>query len=103
MIEASKKTLISGADGKILVDGLDEGTYYLKETKAPEGYVCSSAELEIVILGSADADNTVSVRFANSQIPHTGGSGTLMFTIGGVAIIATAGVLLLVSRKKRKA
>ncbi len=103
VIEASKKTLISGADGKILVDGLDEGTYYLKETKAPEGYVCSSAELEIVIPGSADADNTVSVRFANSQIPHTGGSGTLMFTIGGAMLMATAGMLLVVSRKRRKA
>jgi len=103
VIEASKVTLTSGEDGKILVDGLDAGTYYLKETKAPEGYVCSSAELEIVIPGSAGADNTVSVRFANSQIPHTGGSGTLMFTIGGAMLMATAGMLLVVSRKRRKA
>lgn len=103
VIEASKKTLISGADGKILVDGLDAGTYYLKETQAPDGYVCSTAELEIVIPGSAGADNTVSVRFANSQIPHTGGTGTLMFTIGGIALMGTAGLLLVISRKKRKA
>ena len=103
VIEASKKTLISGADGKILVDGLDAGTYYLKETQAPEGYVCSSEELTIVIPDNADETFTVDVNFANSQIPHTGGTGTLMFTIGGAAIIATAGVLLLVSRKKRKA
>lgn len=103
VIEASKKTLTSNADGKILVDGLDAGTYYLKETKAPDGYVCSSEELTIVILEKAGVNNTVGVSFANSQIPHTGGTGTLMFTIGGAAIIATAGVLLLVSRKKRKA
>lgn len=103
VIEASKKTLTSGADGKILVDGLDAGTYYLKETQAPEGYVCSTAELEIVIPDNVGVNNTVGVNFANSQIPHTGGTGTLMFTIGGAAIIATAGVLLLVSRKKRKA
>ncbi len=93
----------SGEDGHVVIDGLDKGTYYLKEAKAPEGYVCSSAELEIVIPGSADADNTVSVRFANSQIPHTGGSGTLMFTIGGAMLMATAGMLLVVSRKRRKA
>lgn len=38
-----------------------------------------------------------------SQIPHTGGSGTLMFTIGGAMLMATAGMLLVVSRKRRKA
>ena len=103
VLEDSKKTLTSGADGKILVDGLDAGTYYLKETKAADGYVCSTAELEIVIPEKARVNKTVGVNFANSQIPHTGGTGTLMFTIGGAAIIATAGVLLLVSRKKRKA
>ncbi|HIS49638.1 MAG TPA: isopeptide-forming domain-containing fimbrial protein [Candidatus Gallacutalibacter pullistercoris] len=103
VIEDSKQTLTSDANGKILVDGLDAGTYYLKEIKAPEGYVCSSEELKIVIPDNADETFTVDVNFANSQIPHTGGTGTLMFTIGGAAIIATAGVLLLVSRKKKKA
>lgn len=103
VIEASKKTLTSGADGKILVDGLDAGTYYLKETKAPDGYVCSTAELTIVIPEKIGVNNTVGVSFANSQIPHTGGTGTLMFTIGGIALMGTAGLLLVVSRKKRKA
>ena len=63
----------------------------------------SDTPLTIIIPKDADGENVVSVNFANSQIPHTGGTGTLMFTIGGAAIIATAGVLLLVSRKKRKA
>lgn len=103
VIEASKKTLTSGADGKILVDGLDAGTYYLKETKAPDGYVCSTAELTIVIPEKIGVNNTVGVSFANSQIPHTGGTGTLMFTIGGIALMGTASLLLVVSRKKRKA
>ena len=96
-------TVTSGEDGHVVIDGLDADTYTLKETKAPEGYVCSSAELEIVIPEKADVSNTVSVRFANSQIPHTGGSGTLMFTIGGAMLMATAGMLLVVSRKRRKA
>ena len=38
-----------------------------------------------------------------SQIPHTGGTGTLMFTIGGIALMGTAGLLLAVSRKKKRA
>ena len=96
-------TVISGEDGYAVIDGLDAGTYTLTETKAPDGYVKSDTPLTIVIPDNADGENVVSVSFANSQIPHTGGTGTLMFTIGGAAIIATAGVLLLVSRKKRKA
>lgn len=96
-------TVTSGEDGYAVIDGLDAGTYTLTETEAPEGYVKSDTPLTIVIPDNADGNNVVSVSFANSQIPHTGGTGTLMFTIGGAAIIATAGVLLLVSRKKRKA
>lgn len=96
-------TATSGEDGYAVIDGLDAGTYYLTEIKAPEGYVKSDTPLTIIIPKDADGENVVSVSFANSQIPHTGGTGTLMFTIGGAAIIATAGVLLLVSRKKKKA
>lgn len=96
-------TVTSGEDGYAVIDGLDAGTYILTETEAPDGYVKSDTPLTIVIPDNADGDNVVSVSFANSQIPHTGGTGTLMFTIGGAAIIATAGVLLLVSRKKKKA
>lgn len=36
--EAAASTLITGADGKIAIIGLDEGDYSLKETKAPNGY-----------------------------------------------------------------
>ena len=96
-------TVTSGEDGYAVIDGLDAGTYTLTETEAPEGFVKSDTPLTIVIPDNADGNNVVSVSFANSQIPHTGGTGTLMFTIGGAAIIATAGVLLLVSRKKKKA
>lgn len=96
-------TVTSGEDGHVVIDGLDAGTYYLKETQAPDGYVCSTAELEIVIPEKAGVNKTVGVSFANSQIPHTGGTGTLMFTIGGIALMGTAGLLLVVSRKKRKA
>ena len=93
--------IVSGADGYIRLDGLDAGAYTLTETQAPEDYVKSDTPLEISIPTDADADFVVNVRFANSQIPHTGGMGTTLFSIVGGALIATAGVIFVISRKKR--
>lgn len=97
------RTAISGEDGDVVINGLDKGVYYLVETKAPEGYVQSTTPLKVTI--PDDADETtylVEVNFANAQVPHTGGAGTLMYTIGGAAIILLAGALLLISRYSRK-
>ena len=93
-------TVTSESDGYARFDGLDEGTYYLKETNPPEGYVGSDSELEVVIPSQAGTGNVANVQFANSQIPHTGGMGTTMFTVGGAAILAAAGALFVVSRRK---
>ena len=41
--------LISNADGKFLIGNLDAGTYYLVETKAPDGYIRDNTIYEIVI------------------------------------------------------
>lgn len=94
--------LVSGKDGYITTNGLKEGTYYLKETTAPSGYVCSETELEVVVPNGADTENIINVRFANSLIPHTGGTGTRMYTIAGAAIVIGAGALLVVSRRKKE-
>ena len=37
---------------------------------------------------------------ANTLIPHTGGMGTTMFTVGGAAILAAAGALFVVTRRR---
>lgn len=41
--------LISDTNGKFIVKGLDEGKYYIHETKAPEGYNDLTADIEIVV------------------------------------------------------
>lgn len=102
IIQSSVRQLMSDENGNIVVEGLDGGIYYLKETEAPEGYVCSEEELKVDVSEKVGADQIVNVRFANSNIPHTGGTGTRMFTIGGAAIIVAAGVILVVSRRKRE-
>lgn len=45
--------LTSDESGSFSVTGLDEGTYYLKETKAPEGYNLLKADIMIVITANA--------------------------------------------------
>ena len=100
VIESSKVILTSGPDGIAKADGLDEGTYYLKEVDPPEGYVGSDQELTVVIPDKAGTDNIANVKFANSPVPHTGGMGTTLFTVGGAAILAVAGALFVTTRRK---
>ena len=51
--------LTSGNDGRFEIKGLDAGTYYLKETKAPAGYVKDSEAHKIEI--AVETDDNVSV------------------------------------------
>ena len=44
--------LVTNEDGLIKVAGLDDGTYYLEETKAPEGYNKLIGKVEVVITAS---------------------------------------------------
>lgn len=59
--QAAGDTFTTDNTGKLTqqVRGLDKGTYYLEETKAPEGYNVLSAPVEVTISVS-EADNVVS-------------------------------------------
>lgn len=50
--EVANATITSDEDGLFSVAGLDDGTYYLREIKAPDGYNLLDADLRVVI----DAD-----------------------------------------------
>ncbi len=108
-------TIKTDSAGYGTLEGLDLGTYYLVETSAPDGYVCSDTPLKVVIAHATTGEdgeevaqtydaktNLVSVSFANAKIPETGGAGTVIFTVVGAGIIAVAGVVLVVSRRKHE-
>lgn len=114
--------------GTATINGLAAGTYYLKETVAPNGYVKSDAFYKIVIKASAsdgkytytipttvedqdnkatrlDANNgftTTITNTAGQTLPGTGGVGTTIFTIAGVGVVLVAGAMLVVYMRKRR-
>lgn len=115
----------------VSVNGLKDGTYILRETKAPNGYAILQGDITITVTANKDEsgkltgtatitasatangggdvvrveeDNiTVTVtNYKGISLPETGGMGTTIFMVGGAALIALAGVMLVVYSKKSK-
>ena len=116
---------VSDTDGKIAIKGLEAGTYYLKETKAPAGYSVNTTVYKIKVVATyqntdtADEDygmltewaiyvddvEVSSLTIPNTKLaslPSTGGVGTTIFTIVGCTVMVAAGTYLFVSRRKEE-
>lgn len=100
-------TLTTGEDGTVKFTGLKAGTYYVEETAAPSGYNINSKKFTItistsgVVTGDGVNNSKLTVNDYPLTVPQTGGIGTIMFTIGGVALIACAGVLFFILMRKK--
>lgn len=98
------------------VNGLAEGTYYLVETKAPEGYNKLTDPIKVEIKKSTNEDVNAWTLFNNdenvddkiidvenstgSMLPSTGGMGTIAFAV--VAAILVFGVAVSFIRDKKR-
>ena len=123
-------TFIPNAQGHIVVKGLEDDAYSLTEIATDKGYVLLKDAVKIVIktaensqcekcgtklltasatVNGKDASMTdgnaiVPLTVVNNpgfDLPKTGGYGTWMFTIGGVALLATAAFIVVKSRKHK--
>lgn len=103
--EDASTVVTTNAEGKIVVEGLNVGTYHFKETKAPEGYSINTDGKDITLTqtGVATAIVKASGKLNDTKLnalPSTGGIGTTIFTIGGCAIMIVAAGLFFATRRK---
>ena len=128
--KADATTFVPNAQGHIVVKGLEDDTYSLTEIATDKGYVLLKDAVKIVIktaengqceqcgaklltasatVNSKDASMSegnaiVPLTVVNNpgfDLPKTGGYGTWMFTIGGVALLGAA-AFIVIRRRKHK-
>jgi len=96
------------------VQDLQVGTYELEETAAPSGYNSLSGKITVVVAKDGvtwtQSDNNgnapqtaqkvgdgpyvvIITNHAGAELPHTGGSGTLPYTLGGIALIMASALM----------
>ena len=123
-------TFVPNGSGHIIVKGLEDDTYSLTEIATDKGYVLLKEAVKVVIttkengtceqcgaklltasatVNGKDAtmtDGNAIVRLTvinnpGFDLPKTGGYGTWMFTIGGVALLGAAAFIVVKSRKNK--
>lgn len=129
--KADATTFVPNAQGHVVVKGLEDDTYSLTETATDKGYILLKEAVKIVIktsengaceqcgaklltatgtvngkdISTTEGNAIVPLTVINNpgfDLPKTGGYGTWMFTIGGVALLGVAAFIVVKSRKRNE-
>ena len=129
--KADATTFVPNAQGHVVVKGLEDDTYSLTETATDKGYILLKEAVKIVIttkengaceqcgaklptatgtvngkaVSMTEGNAIVPLTVINNpgfDLPKTGGYGTWMFTIGGVALLGAAAFIVVKSRKRNE-
>ena len=128
--KADATTFVPNAQGHVVVKGLEDDTYSLTETATDKGYILLKEAVKIVIatkengaceqcgaklltatgtvngkdISMTEGNAIVPLTVINNpgfDLPKTGGYGTWVFTIGGVALLGAAAFIVIRSRKHK--
>lgn len=107
--EGAVTEVVTDANGKVKVQGLDVGTYKFKEVTAPQGYSVNTADVSATLEVAEDDNGIASDVLTQTtsmndtklgSLPSTGGMGTYLFTIIGVVVMAGAAGAFFMSRRR---
>ena len=106
-----------GTGFNLKLNGLAAGDYWIVETDAPEGYNGVTAPIKVTVTASADndvnnwtiskndnaeTDKVIDIENSTGSIlPGTGGMGTILFTVIGVALVIAVAGSFVVSRRRK--
>lgn len=108
--------------GNVIIKGLDEATYYLKEITPPNGYNLLADLVEVIVtanyddegvsttlvsgakdeLVTYDQDKVTVINTTGNELPSTGGMGTVLFLTIGSLMVLGFGVLLVTKLRMAK-
>lgn len=114
----------SPKSGSFVIKGLDANTYYLKETKAPDGYNKLEQAIKVEIVSEKNDTEVTGVKLyqdreseasdtppvstikvlnqTGSKLPSTGGVGTTIFYVVGGCLMVGAAILLVTKKRMLK-
>lgn len=121
--ESEAGKLTTNANSNVAVEGLDKGTYFLKEITTPGGFNGLTSDVEVKIDSSCNtlsgATYTVQYKMDNEEdftgagdekivpienkrgttLPGTGGIGTTIFYVVGGGLMVAAAILLITKKR----